>query len=43
MLRWYINNDDRNGFGEEESNSDADRIFDTRENYGVSMLLFLNG
>jgi len=35
-IKWYINNDDRNAFGEEESNSDADRIFDTRENYGAT-------
>jgi hypothetical protein len=34
--RWLINNDDRSSFGDQESNADADRVFDVRDSLGVS-------
>lgn len=33
-IRWLINNDDRNSFGDLENNPDADRVFDVRDSLG---------
>ena len=36
FFRWMVNDDDRNAFGEEVNNDDADNIFNTRDTSGVS-------